>query len=365
MKFLHLNTASAFASDYKLFNYQARQSEWEPTEATPIELWDKHCPSGLAMSGHNLNLGCRSRSFSMWICPNDLGPGYFCAITITGIASESRKDFMGRIIYDSVSLTSISGHDSFDQDAPSFAREQANVALNALKAFWDKSWSLDGAANQGDFDKDLFAFSDIGRVYSSFSKTCNRDIRAGLTNEAGAAHLLVLQLLKRLNIDFCIEENTTIKRNAARQSRIGRDSLRDQIDESIGNMVETAEEIKDKMEDKFASVLGEKHTHTLLKPLRVMEGLLKRGPFAQVQKSASGPKRRGEESLPGINYSNLTCKNRPSLVASEQLQSELLNIWASHPSVAIGLSISHPTSESNSRGADIPKQGEVITITIP
>ena len=270
MKFLHLNTASAFASDYRLFSYQARQLEWEPTEATPIELWDRHCPSGLAVSGHNLNLGCRSRTFSMWICPNDLGPGYFCAITITGIASKSRKDFMGRIIYDSVSLTSISGQDSFEHDAPSFAREQANIALNSLKAFWDKSWSLDGAANQSDFDKDLFAFSDIGRVYSSLSETCNRDIRTGLAEEAGAAHLPVLQLLKRLDIDFCIEENTPIKQNAARKSCTRRDSLRDQIDESIGNMVETAEEIKDEMEDKVASVLGEKHTQALLKPLRVM-----------------------------------------------------------------------------------------------
>lgn len=365
MKFLHLNTANAFASDYKLFGYQARQSEWEPTEATSIELWDRHCPFGLAESGHNLNLGCRSRSFSMWICPNNLGPGYFCAITITGIASESRKDFMGRIIYDSVSFTSISGQDGFEQDAPSFAGEQVDIALNGLQAFWDKSWSLDGAANQDDFDKDLFAFSDINRVYSSVSETRNHIDRTGPAEEYGAARMLVVQLLRNLDIDFCIEEDAANNKNKTRYSNLRNDSLRDQIDLGIGNMAEVAQEIKNEMEDKVANVLGEKNTQALFNPLRVMEGLFKRGPFAQAQKQAPSPRRGAEEKRPDSNNFNITCKNKPSLDASKRLLSELFSIWARHPSVAFGLSFSCPTNEACSKKASTNNQGELITIKIP
>jgi hypothetical protein len=365
MKYLHLNTASSFASDYRLFSYQARQSDWEPTEATPVELWEKHCPSGLAAFEQNLNLGYRGRSFSMWICGNDLGPGHFCAITITGMASGTRKDFMGRIIYDSLSLINAYDQARYEQDPPSFACDQANIALNALDAFAGNKWSLDSAANQNDFDMDTFAFSDIDRVYSLLSARRECDIRTGPTEESGVAHQLVLQLLRRLDIDFSIEENASGKGSEPKHAYLRRDSLRDLIDERIDSMAEVAEEIKDGIEDKVASVLGEKHSQMLLKPLRVMEGFFKRGPSVQVEDS--GPASRGgaEENYLGNRCLYITCKNRPNLDIAKQLQCGLLDIWASNPSVAIGLSIARPTSEPTSNTIDVHRQGGIIVITTP
>jgi hypothetical protein len=365
MKFLHLNTASAFTSDYKLFSYQSRQSEWDPTEAVPIELWDKYCPSGLALFGHNLNLGYRSRSFSMWICRNESGPGHFCAFTITGMASDTRKDFMGRIIYDSLSLIHASDQDEFEQDARHFAGEQACIALNALAAFSDKNWSLDSAANQDDFDKDAFAFSDIGRVYSLLSVSRECDIRADITEEAGVAQQLVLQLLKSLAIDFSIEENVPSKGVEPNGSYLGDSSLREQLDESIGNMAEAAEELRDEIEDRFTGVLGEQYSRMLLQPFRLVEGFFKRGQSAQVEQSRSSPKRGAKASHPGSNCLYIACRSRPSPDTASQLQNGLLSIWASNPSVAIGLSIACPLGDTTSSMIDAHKQVKAVIITSP
>jgi hypothetical protein len=362
MKFIHINTASAFASDYKPFGYQANPSNWESIEVTPIEIWEKYCPSGLAVFRKNLNLGYRNRSFSMWICRNDLGPGHFCAITITGMASEIRKDFMGRIIYDSLSLIRTNNQNRCEQDLPSFACDQVSIALNALDAFSSKNWSLDRAANQDDFDRDIFAFSDIGRVYSLLSVRRERDIRAGLSEESGVAHKLVLELLRRLDIDFSIEEAAPDKGSEFRPAQLRCESLGDTID----SMTEVAEEIKEELEDRVVSILGEKSSQVLFKPFRVIEGLLKRGSSAQqIEDSKSGSRRGAEEGRLRSGGLYIKCKNRPSLDTASRLQSGLFNIWENNPSVAIGFSIACPEGEPSSTRTGANRQGEFIIVEAP
>ena len=364
MKFLYLNTASAFASDYKSFNYQARYSDWEPTEITVVELWEKYCPSGLAIFERNLNLGCRTRSFSMWICGNKKGTSLFSVITITGIASEARKDFAGRIIYDSLSLINTYNPSRYEHDQFSFVCDQAYIALNALDAFAIDNWSLDSSANQDDFDMDSFAFSDIDRVYSLFSATRECDIRIVAPEAPGLVHQHVLQLLRRLGIDFFTEENRSQKKSEPKNTYFKSDSLRDQIDKEIGNMADVAEEIKDEIEDKVASVLGDK-TQVLWTPFRVMKGLFKRPQHEQSKDSKAELRRRKKENHLTSKYIYITCTYRPSRDIINQLQCGIFNIWASNPSAAIGLSIGGDFAEPSSIGIDIHRQSEMIVITIP
>ena len=365
MKFLHLNTASAFTSDYKLFGYQTCQSDWEPAQATPIELWDKHCHSGLEAFRSNLDLGYRSRSFSIWICREDTDSGYFCAITMTGLASEARKDFMGRIIYDSLSLININDNNSPRLDARSFASEQANIARNALEAFFDKNWSLDGAANLDSFNKDVFAFSDIDRVHSLFAERREFDLRTGLAKKAGVPHQLALKLLNRLDIGFSTEETLSRRATESNRHRPKGDLLRGKIDERIENMAETAEEIKDEIEDTVTCILGEKRSQMLFRPFRVMEDFLKKGPFTQARKPPQSPKGTTEESKPSSSCIRISCNNRPSMDLARQLQEGLFSIWESNPSVAIGLSFASPETGPASGGIDAHAQGPAIIIMSP
>lgn len=365
MKFIHINTASAFTSDYQSFGYQANPSSWEPTEITPIEVWEKHCPSGLSVFRTNLNLGYRNRSFNTWICRSELGPGRFCAITITGIASEDRKDFMGRVIFDSLSLISTNDQHECEQDLSSFASEQTSIALNALDAFFSQTWSLDSAANQEDFDRDAFAFSDINRVYSLLSAKREHDICAGLAEEAGIAGQHVLELLRGLDIDFTIEESEPDTRSVPGPRALRCESLQDRINERIDSMTEVAEEIRDEIEDGVASFLGERHSKMLFRPFQVIEGLFRRGLSARAEESKIGSRGSAEEGHPGRRCLYIRCINRPSLDKASRLQSGLFDIWKIHPSVAIGFSIACPGSKPSPSRTNVNRQGDFIVVATP
>lgn len=343
MKYLFVNTASAFSQDYKTHGYHNKGELWEECQIKLQELLINESPFTPKYTKDIVDLGSRSRSFSMWIAKDKDAQKVACVTSLKGVASNTRKDFTGRIIFDSVAFASILSGEDVDREQllgehEAFAKGFACAAINP-------SMTFDSSANMQSFDADLFPFSDIDSFYACLpSSSGDAEPLLSIPSETGI-YGSILQLLHELDLRFEVESRDTRRQSKRRANRLDQGksttSLRASPPQLLDDLVTAAEEVG-------SELVGEDRASRLFSPFRmILDGVksIARPPADHSPRSPEESFNPGKAANPGkpssANYEKviINCPCIPSTEATEKLLDGIFRATHKSDSVVLGLSI--------------------------
>ena len=345
MNYLFVNTAGAFAQDYKLYGFQKQSHAWDECTARPEDVLTREVPFSSKYTKETLHLGNRARSFSIWITKSENERKAVCAISLKGISSANRRDFMGRIIYDSVAfITSLSGDAALDQssllESEAIATGLAQVASNTRATF-------DDFANLEDFERDLYPFSDVDSFYAGLvSPTSNARSNGASNSDLGTSDYLG-RLLTQVGIPYkAVPLNRKGQVEACSDPSNAKSPANFRCDSSIplvDTLVKEAENAAIEMEDGLTELIGEERSSRLFAPFKRLNAFLsdvkrsnplssrKSSRSAGSTKPVSGPEPvESERTL-------LRCSCGAEIETLEKIISAIFRAASESRSVALGL----------------------------
>ena len=345
MNYLFVNTASAFAQDYKLYGFQKQSHAWDQCTARPEDVLTREVPFSSKYTKETLHLGNRARSFSIWITKSENERKAVCAISLKGISSANRRDFMGRIIYDSVAfITSLSGDAAIDKSS---LLESEAIATGLAQAASNTRATFDNFANLEDFERDLYPFSDVDSFYAGLvSPTSNARSNGASHSDLGTSDYLG-RLLTQVGIPYkAVPLNRKGQVEACSDHSNAKSPANFRCDSSIplvDTLVKEAENAAIEMEDGLTELIGEERSSRLFAPFKRLNAFLsdvkrsnplssrKSSRSAGSTKPVSGPEPvESERTL-------LRCSCGAEIETLEKIISAIFRAASESRSVALGL----------------------------
>jgi len=372
MKYMFVNTAGAFAQDYKVYGFEKHGNSWDECNVRPEDLLIREVPFSLKYTAETLHLGNRGRSFSIWIAKSINERKSVCVISLKGISSATRRDFTGRIIFDSVAfVTSFSGDAVLDHSS---LTESQSIAMGLAQTASDSSTTFDDFANMEDFEKDLFPFSDIDSLYNELISFHSN---AGL-NKTNSLQLGVYdylgKLLNNLGIPF---KAMPLKRkgrvevcadaNGAESPNNTFYDANTYLKEALVSKVENAALL---VEDGLTEIIGEERTSRFFTPFKSFSALLSNVknsiPFPG-QKLSRSPDFASSVSVPSqidCEHTLISCSCGVDIKSLEKIIIGLFSAANESSSVALGLLVGNEGMIEIVEGIGTPPSSLVL-ISIP
>ena len=296
MKYLFINTASAFSQDYKTYGYKNQRENWLQCATTAVDVLRAEAPFSGKCTKACLDLGSRERSTCLWITKDKATRKLVCASSLKGVSSAKRRDYTGRVIFDSVVLVSSCLIGSPEESETLLEHE--SIARGFASAAIDKSVALDCSANMEDFDKDVFPFSDV----NSFFETLPSDI-----SDTGMSPLVqgglgltdsIIHLLKELDISFSVRYQDSLSQDAERHPEATFGASRKALQSDRKCLLdEVVEAFEEKVEEFATELVGEERAGNFFRPLKMLRGMFPGNPI----KPNRSVKRRSDDAKSPIS----------------------------------------------------------------
>lgn len=347
MKHLFINTAGTFSQDYKTYGFINRGKLWEECAVTPKTLLLAEAPFSSKCITSCLDLGSRVRSSCLWITKDNASGKLVCVSSLKGIASDSRRDFTGRVIFDSVMLVSSCLIGSPEEsetllEHESFARGFADAAL-------DRSFVLDGPANMEDFNKDLFPFSDVNTLFASLPFDISELGANSSTQERLGTTNSIIHSLRELGISFSVRHQDSPSQGSGQflegPSGASRNTPSHDRQCLLDEAIKAVDAVEEKVEEFASELVGEQRAGSLFRPLKKIRGL-----FPVNLRNANRPIQRRSSDLQspispasrttGKNscvMSTVTISSTPSRELLSRFFHELFLVVSKSESFSVGL----------------------------
>jgi hypothetical protein len=349
MKYLFINTASAFSQDYKTYGFGYQGKIWQECALSAKNVLLAEAPFSGKCVKACLDLGSRERSSSLWITKDKASKRLVCVSSLKGIASAKRRDFTGRVIFDSVVfITSCLIGSSEEHET---LLEHESVARGFADATYDRSVALDGSANMEDFDKDVFPFSDVNSFFDSLpSDSDDLGVNPSAQDGLGFSNSII-HLLKQLDISFSVRHQDSPFQDSGKnpESMFG-DTKNTQSSNRnclLDEAFEAVEAVEEKVEELAQELVGEQRAGSFFRPLKKLKGLflgnlinanrsVKRHSGADQSSVSSSSKR----SVPANGATlTVTIPFMPSRQLLSRLLHEIFTVASRSESLSIGLLI--------------------------
>lgn len=270
MNYLFVNTAGAFAQDYKVYGFQRQGHAWDECTARPEDVLTREVPFSSKYTKETLHLGNRVRSFSIWIAKSENERKAVCAISLTGVSSANRRDFAGRIIFDSVAfIASLSGDAALDQSS---LLESEAIATGLAQAASNTRATFDDFANLEDFERDLYPFSDVDTFYAGLVSSTSNASSKGPSKSDLVATDYMGRLLTHAGIPYkAVPLNRKGQPEACSDPSEVKSPANSRCDSSIPSMdtlVQKAENAAIGVEDGLTELFGEERASRVFAPFK-------------------------------------------------------------------------------------------------
>ena len=345
MNYLFVNTAGAFAQDYKLYGFQKQSHAWDECTARPEDVLTREVPFSSKYTKEALHLGNRARSFSIWITKSENERKAVCAISLKGISSANRRDFTGRIIFDSVAfIASLSGDAALDQLS---LLESEAIATGLAQAASNTKATFDDFANLEDFERDLYPFSDVDAFYAGLvSPTSNARSNGPSKSDLGTSDYMS-RLLTHAGIPYkAVPLNRKGQAEAWSDPSNAKSPANSHCDSSIPLMdalVQEAENAAIGMEDGLTELIGEERTSRLFAPLKRFNAFLsdvkKSNPLSSRKSSRSADSAKPVSGPAPVEseWTLLRCSCGAEIETLEKIIAGIFRAASESRSVALGL----------------------------
>lgn len=288
MKYLFINTASAFSQDYKTYGYKNQAEMWLECATAVTNVLRAEAPFFGKCIKACLDLGSRERSSCLWITKDKASRKMVCASSLKGIASAKRRDFTGRVIFDSVALVSSCLVGSPEESETLLEHE--SIARGFAGATLDQSVALDSSANMEDFNKDLFPFSDVNSFFKSLPSDISDigmipSVQGGLGPTESITHLL-----KQLDLSFSVSRQDSLFQDSGRHPEANLRASRKASQSDRKCFLDDAiEAVEEKGEELASELVGEEHAGRVFRGLKTLRGGLFQWNPMKPNRSVNGP----------------------------------------------------------------------------
>lgn len=347
IKYLFINTAGAFSQDYKTHGYKSQGEIWMECAAAATNVLRAEAPFSGKCVKACLDLGSRERSSCLWIMKDKASRKLVCASSLKGIASAKRRDFTGRVIFDSVALVSSCLVGSPEESETLLEHE--SIARGFAGATLDQSVALDSSANMEDFNKDLFPFSDVNSFFESLPSDIS-DIGMSPSVQGGIGPTeSITHLLKQLDLSFSVSRQDSLLQDSGRHPeatfRASRKASQSDRKCFLDDAIEAVEE---KGEELASELVGEEHAGRVFRGLKTLRGRLFQWNPMKPNRSVNSPSGDAKSPVsPGSKrsvsengaISIVTISSMPSRQLLSRLVHEAFLSASKSESVSIGLLI--------------------------
>jgi len=345
MNYLFVNTAGAFGQDYKVYGFQKQGHTWDECTARPEDVLTREVPFSSKYTKETLDLGNRARSLSIWITKSENDHKAVCAISLKGISSANRRDFTGRIIFDSVAfIASLSGDAALDHS--SFLESEA-IANGLARAACNTRATFDEFANLEDFERDLYPFSDVDAFYTGLvSPTSNARSNGSSKSDLGTSDYIG-RLLTHVGISYkAVPLNRKNQAEACSDTSNSKSPANPRCDSAIPLMdalVQEAENAAIGMEDGLTELIGEERTSRLFAPLKRFNAFLSDVKRSNPLSSRKPSRPAGStKPVPGqapveSEWTLLRCSSGAEIETLEKIIAGIFRAASESRSVALGL----------------------------
>lgn len=345
MNYLFVNTAGAFAQDYKVYGFQKQGHTWDECTSRPEDVLTREVPFSSKYTKETLHLGNRARSFSIWITKSENERKAVCAMSLKGISSANRRDFTGRIIFDSVAfIASLSGDAALDHSS---LLESEAIATGLAQAACNTRATFDDFANSEDFERDLYPFSDVDAFCAGLvSPTSNARSNGASKSDLGASDYIG-RLLTHVGIPYkVVLLNRKGQAEACSDPSNAKSPANSRCDSSIPLMdalVQEAENAAIGMEDGLTELIGEERTSRLFAPLKRLNAFLsdvkRSNPLSsrKSSRSAGSTKPVPDPAPVESEWTLLRCSSGAEIETLEKIIAGIFRAASESRSVALGL----------------------------
>lgn len=347
MKYLFINTAGAFSQDYKTYGFKNEIKIWEEYAGTAKNVLLSEAPFSSKCVKACLDLGSRERSSCLWITKDKASKRLVCVSSLKGIASGKRRDFTGRVIFDSVALVSSCLVGSPEESETLLEHE--SIARGFAGATLDQSVALDSSANMEDFNKDLFPFSDVNSFFESLPSDIS-DIGMSPSVQGGLGPTeSITHLLKQLDHSFSVSRQDSLLQDSGRhpEATFGATRKASQSDRKCF-LDDAIEAVEEKGEELASELVGEEHAGRVFRGLKTLRGRLFQWNPMKPSRSVNSPSGDAKSAVsPGSKrsvsenaaISIVTISSMPSRQLLSRLVHEAFLSASQSESVSIGLLI--------------------------
>lgn len=362
MKYMFVNTAGAFAQDYKVYGFEKHENSWDECNVLPEDVLAREVPFSLKYTTETLHLGNRGRSFSIWIAKSINERKSVCVISLKGIPSSIRRDFTGRIIFDSVVfVTSFSGDAVLDNSS---LLESQSIAMGLAQTASDSRKTFDDYANMEDFEKDLYPFSDIDSLYNGLiSSHSNAGPNKTISLQLGTYDSLG-KLLNHLGIPF---KAMPLKRkgrvevcadtNGAKSPNNTCYDANTYLKDALVSKVENAALL---VENGLTEIIGEERTSRFFTPFKSFSALLSNVknsipfPGQKLSRSSDFTASASVPSQVECEHTLISCSCRVEIESLEKIIIGIFSAANESRSVALGLLVGNEGMIEIVEGIGIP-----------
>jgi len=345
MNYLFVNTAGAFGQDYKVYGFQKQGHTWDECTARPEDVLTREVPFSSKYTKETLDLGNRARSLSIWITKSENDHKAVCAISLKGISSANRRDFTGRIIFDSVAfIASLSGDAALDHS--SFLESEA-IANGLARAACNTIATFDEFANLEDFERDLYPFSDVDAFYTGLVSPASNARSNGSSKSDLDTSDYIGRLLTQVGISYkAVLLNRKDQAKACSDTSNSKSPANPRCDSAIPLMdalVQEAENAAIGMEDGLTELIGEERTSRIFAPLKRFNAFLsdvkKSNPLSsrKQSKSAGSTKPVSVSAPVESEWTLLRCSGGAEIETLEEIIAGIFRAASESRSVALGL----------------------------
>ena len=338
MKSVYINTASVFSSDYKSYGFFKTGSSWDSCPLSLTQVLNKQNPNVPHFLGQLSNLGERKRICTLWISKSEQLNKFIVSCSLTGLESNKRADFSGRIIYDSINVT-YSSRDEQDGSSESPDDVLAIAAKLAMSAV-DFSWNLDDYADLKSFEADEFPFIDISSMHRGIAAANPMTEKYAFSKPQGLNPVHEIRsLAKSLGLRLIIAEEL-VDEKINKEASVSAESRASALPKNQNVIEEFVEDLEGRLE----SVVGERRFKEIrcLAPIRWLRNSalnvfpkdLPKPGEVQAKKSSA---KNFESSLP--IYVDLVYQSTTNVKAMASLITGIGKIVEAFDSVTILLSV--------------------------
>jgi hypothetical protein len=267
----------------------------------------------------------------LWITKDKASKSLVCVSSLKGIASAKRRDFTGRVIFDSVALISSCLIGSSEEHQTLLEHE--SISRGFAGATLDMNVALDGSANMEDFDKDAFPFSDVNSFFESLpSDIADVDMNPSTQDGLGSANSII-NLLKELNITFSVRHQDSPSQDSGQysSSTFGATRYTPPSDRKclLDGAFEAVEAVEEKVEELTSELVGEERAGSLFRPLKKFKSLFP-GNLIKTNRSVKRPSDDSQNTGSPASKRSVLANSATSTVVistmpSPQLLSKLLH----------------------------------------
>jgi hypothetical protein len=347
MKYLFINTAGTFSQDYKTHGFINQGKLWEEYAVTAKTVLLAEAPFSRKCIQSCLDLGSRVRSSCLWITKDKASRKLLCVSSLKGIASGSRRDFTGRVIFDSVMLVSsclIGSPEEFEM-----LLEHESIARGFAGATLDRSFVLDNPANMEDFSKDLFPFSDVNMFFESLPSDISDPGAISSAQDGLGLTNSIMHLIRELGISFSVRHQDSPSQGSGQspEGSFGASTNPPPSDRQclLDEAFKAVDAVEEKVEELASELVGEQRAGSLLRPLKKIRGLFPgnlRNVSRPVERRSSNAQSPASPDLrkPGQEdcaISTITISSAPSREHLSRLIHELFVVAAKSESFSVGI----------------------------